>query len=474
MALQPKNNSPNPYNSNKTLTHLIKYQKIYLLILFLLILLFPPSIRYLNQNHTLPESSSYFHLQAAEQITLSNFYQNPQYTPYHLFLSLNPSHSPFIYQALQLVLALLSLFLLFSLTKRFNFQPQNRFFFFFFLLISPAFIYTFTTFNHYSFYLFLNLLAFSLLTHKKKTFQYLSFPIFALIPFFDLFSALLTLSLITTYFYLKRNQFPKPLFISLTSLITLLTIINLLLKKPFLLGPYFPQDSFINLFSDLGGLFGLSLFALLLAILGLALTWKKKNLRPLYLFMILFLGLFFYQNSLLIYLNPLIIFFSTLGFLHLLHREWKLKLIKNLALFLLILTLLFSTLTNLDSLSTAPPSPETKQSLLWFRDHTPRYKTIFSHPQDSYLIEYFTRKPVFLHYHDPDFKTKAALTNQILHSSYIKTTFPLLEQNQLSHLYLSPQTKAELPTDQGLIFLFQNERFKKIYGQQNTEIWEFR
>jgi len=453
-------------------------------LLLLIILLTPYTIRYLDDNQTTLGEESYYHLNAAEEISIKNFYQNP----YHLLLSLNITNTTIIYQAIPIILAILSLLLLINIIKELKFTPQNRLFFLFFLILSPAFIYTFTALTHHSLFIFLNLLGFTLLLQKKKLLNHLSFPVFAIIPFFDIFSSILTLLLLATYFYVKNHRFlntpefrknsqclkkddkVKPLAI----VIVILTALNIFLNKPFLLGPYTAQNIVTDLFSDLGGLFGLSIFIVLLAITGLITTWKKEKFFLAYSFLPILIALFIYQTSTLIYLNFFIIFFASFGFTHFLNREWKINAIKNVFLFLLILGIVFSTLTTLSKLSTLPPSPEIKESFDWLRENTPAYKLIFSHPQDSYLVEYFSKKPAFIHYHDSDFKTKSNTADQIFESTYIKDTFPLLEENNISHIYLPPKTKANLPPDRGLIFLLQNERFKKTYRRNDIETWKFK
>lgn len=454
------------HKRTRVIEHILEYQKIYLVSLLLIILVSPYVIRYFEGNPTVIGEPSYFHLNAAEQISKYNFYQNP----YHLLLSLNTIKNNFVYRAIPLILAVFSLLLLIALIKMFKFTPQNQFFFLLFLILSPTFVYTFTVLNHYSFFIFLNLLAFNLLLHKRKCLSCLSFPVFAVMPFFDVFSSILTLLLLAVYFYLKRDSKAK----IIAGLIVIFTFFNVFLGKPFLLGPYASQNILADFIFVLGGFFGISLFAFLLAIAGLIATWKKEKFFLFYLFLSLFIAIYFYQTAVLVYFNFFIMLFASFGFVYFLNKEWQINIIKDTFLFLIILGLVFSTFTCLDKLSAAPPSPETKESLQWLKENTAAYKIIFSHPQDSYLIEYFSHRPAFIHYHEPDFKAKLDAANQIFQSTYIKETFPLLTQNDISHIYLSPKTKADLPPDRGLLFLFQNKRFKRIYNQNNIEIWQFK
>lgn len=454
-------------NSNglgdKILEHLARHQKKYLIILFLILLISPYLVRYLGGNYTIIGEPSYFYLKAAEGINEDNFYQNP----YHSLLSLNFSGNLFIYQIIPLILGVASLLLLFSLAAKFKVNKKKKFFFFLFLVISPAFIYTFTVLNHYSLVIFLNLLGLAMLSRKEKIIKYSSLIAFGLIPFLDIFSSILTLCLLAAYLYLKKEETTK----IIGGLVIALTIFNIFLGKPFFLGPYVQQNALADFFSDWGSSFGLSLFAMLLAGFGLAFTWKEKKAYLVYILIALFLVFSFYQTKALIYLNFLIIGLAAFGFNDLLKKEWKLKVIKNMTLFLLILGFIFSTLSYLDKLSSSSPLIETKDSLTWLREKAPVYKKIFSDPGDSYMVEYFSKKPAFIRYDEPDFKTKSKIKDQIYQSSYIKTTFPLLEENEISHIFISAKAKMNLP-NQGLRFVLQNERFKKIYDKEGVEIWE--
>jgi hypothetical protein len=449
----------------KMLEHFFKFKKVYLITLLLIVLISPFFFRFLEGNLTAIGSSSYFHIKAAEQISLNNFYQNP----YHLLLSINSSGNLFIYHAIQLVLGLFSILLLLNIIKKFKLSIPQRFFFLFFLIISPAFIYTFTTLNHHSLFIFLVLLGFNLLINKQKFINCLSYPVFAIITFFDIFSSILTLLFLAGYFYLKKDRKVK----TISGTIIFLTFFNIFLKKSFLLGPYLAQNGLLDIFSDLGSFLGLSMFAFLLVITGLIVTWKKEKFFLTYFFLSLLIILLFYQNSSLIYLNFFAAFLAAFGFTYFLNKEWKINILKNFFLFLLILGLAFSTVGSINSLIDAPPSQEVKKSLLWLKDNSFPNRAVFSHPQDSYIIEYFSQRSVLTHYHDSDFKTKEELINQIYQSTYIKDTFPLMKQNNASCIFLPPNTRENLPTDRGLIFLLQNERFKKIYDWNNIEIWRF-
>jgi len=79
----------------------------------------------------------------------------------------------------------------------------------------------------------------------------------------------------------------KILLLVVTSIGLLLNII--FFQPEFFRGPFHVQQTLPDLISDLGGHSGMSLFLVLLAFIGVAFTWKKKNYNKWYLFLPVFL-----------------------------------------------------------------------------------------------------------------------------------------------------------------------------------------
>ena len=111
--------------------------------------------------------------------------------------------------------------------------------------------------------------------------------------------------------------------------------------------------------------------------------------------------------------------------------------------------------------------------LIWIKEYTNDEDVIFSNPEYGPYITYFTQRSPF--YSLPDNNAqKAGDAATILNSTYIKDTFPILEENSVSIIYITPKMKESLPEDQGLLFLFKNEKFKLLLQREGYEIWEFR
>jgi|SRR3989339_543880 len=447
--------------NQKILNHFKTNHLIYIIILVIIVLSLPYALRIINHNTYLIGSPSYYHLNEAEKSV--RIYQNP----YHFFLSLNYLGNRIIYFIFQLVIAIGSLILLARLLKKIELDEDIKIIYLLILILSPALIYTFTIFNHYSFFILLNLIGFNLLITKQKWSKYLSLFFFCLIPFLDLSSGLLTIMLLVYYYYHHREDLTKQVI----AFVIISLILNTYLRKPFFLGPYETQNWVWSLSSDMGSLLGFSFFTLILIIMGIVYRSKKEVFWHL-VFALIFLFTI-YRNAHWIYLNLIITLWAAYGLNYLLKKEWKLKWIQKVTIFLVVLGLIFSSISSINKISMLPPDPQIVDSLNYIKITQPN-QTIFSPPQDSYLIEYFTPNRAFVHYHDGDFSKKDEESNLILQSAYIEKTFPILEANNLSIIYLSKNVLSEMPKEQGILFIFKNERFKMIYDKNETEIWRFK
>ena len=194
-----------------------------------------------------------------------------------------------------------------------------EFFFLLFLIISPAFIKTFTTLSAVGLCIILVEIGFFLLWQEKyKSLQYFSVLPFALAAFVDIFSALLVLLLQLAF--IKKK---KILLLVVTSIGLLLNII--FFQPEFFRGPFHVQQTLPDLISDLGGHSGMSLFLVLLAIIGVAFTWKKKNYYKWYLFLPVLLIAYIFSTQTIFYVTLLAVFFATVSFIRLAEDKWQMQ-----------------------------------------------------------------------------------------------------------------------------------------------------
>lgn len=421
---------------NKTLRHFIKNQKKYLFPLLIIILAIPIILNLLKNKPLLMGSETYYHL---------------NYLPTILHFWFLP-----------LILATLTLIIFYLIAKKKKFSKQFTFFFILLLLLSPIFIYTYSTFSAYALFTFLAALGFYLLLQENYL-RHLSIIPFILATFIDIFSSIIILLIIIIQL-IKKNK--HHVLLALTILSILANII--FLKQPFFLGPFHIQHLLPDLISDLGGLSGISLFTLLLALIGIATTWRtKEKFLSGYWFLLLLIPAYIYTTQIIFYVGLLTAFFASIGLINILERKWAIKYLKDLTTILLIVSILFSSLTFLERISENGPTKETQEVLEWIKEHEKDDAVIFSTLDNSYFIPFFANREAFQYPHQKEHH----LTVTVLNSTYTQTTFPILDQKETSHLFIEPQT---LSKDQGLLFLLKNERFKLIHESENYEVWKFK
>ncbi len=382
---------------------------------------------------------------------------------------------------LPLLLGFSSVFLLFKIAELLNMRKRFIFLFMMLLIISPSFMFTFTTITAYSFFFFLTISGFLILLQKNNSLKYFSLIPFLLITTIDVFSTLFLLILLCSYFYINQKGKDKELqknkkMLTLTIIIIFLGAVlsMILLKINFIIGPFHAQQAIPDLISDLGGLNGINTFTFLLAIIGLTITWKRKNAYFAYFLLPLVIPTYIYNTQALFHLSIIITFFATAGLIKLFERNWELKALKKFTLFILLLGLLFSTITFMDRINENGLVREEILVWQWIKDNVAQTETsvVFSIPENSYYIKYFAQKKPFYEFHQGN-QQKAQLTATILNSTYTSITFPILEENQISTIYINPKMRSKYPADQGLLFLLKNERFKLIHSHENIEVWEY-
>ena len=440
--------------------HLLRYQKIYLSALLIILAALPLFSNYLQSKPLLMGGESYYYLSSARE--------ELPYHPLTLLFRIIPDDLAFLFPAL---ISIWIILLFYLLAQKIKIPEKKMFFIVLFYLLTPTFMFTYLTISSYSWYLLLLLLGANLMLLENKK-RYFSLLPLLLASWIDTFSGLLVLAVVTVYFFMikkSKDRFAIILAIGITAVILLNAV---LLNAPFFLGPFTVQDKTADLFSDLGSLSGVGIFALLLAIIGLATSWQKRYLPILLPALALFTTMYLLNTHTVFFLSLLAIVLAAVGFANLLEQHWKLAFLRNAVLLLLLLGISFSAVSYLDRLSGYSPTAIDQKTLGWIQRNTPEDAVILSAPENSYYVSYFAqRKAVFsLHQH---YQQSYQLSRDIFSAFYIDGLFPLLEQNKVSIIYVSEEMRRTLPPGQEFLFLLQNERFKLLYFTEEAEVWSF-
>lgn len=456
--------------SSKYYLHLLRYAHIYLPVLTLLLLATLYLINYAEGQPFIIGPESYYHLSSFQQRA------GVEYFPLGMLVSFIPEKALFI---LPVLLTLGSWLLMLVLQSRLAVKPEKIFLFGFFLVLTPSFLFSGSTLSAAMLVLFLIAWGFILLTNESNKSKILSFIPFALVSFIDLISAVIVLLLLLAYHFRQRNwksTKEKSTTIKITTkiiwLLFLLLLVNgLLLNEALVLGPFHIQNRTADLVSDLGGMSGTGFTVILLSVIGILLLWRSREYRWLYGVLLTLLAAYMYSTQVILYLSVVLTFFAARGFQALLGKRWNQPTLKTFTLLLVILSLCFSTVSYLQRSSALGPSQDDIVALTWIKENIPAEKSIVALPEQGYYVRYFAQHEPF---YEPHQKEKTRLENTVLNSTYIATTFPLLEQYNVGAVYVTPKWKEQYPADQGgLLFLLKNERFKLGYSFEGYEVWVF-
>lgn len=438
--------------NNKYFTHLIKHQYKYIFSLLITILLIPLIVNFMIGKPVIMGEESYYHLSSDNQVN-----------PLTMIVSFIPE--PLII-FLPFLIAILTIAALFYLGRKLKLEERYLFFFLLLIILSPTFIFSFSTISSYTLFFLLALLGFILTLQRSKA-KYFSLIFFAAATFFDTLSIMLLLFFQIVFFLSKKEMNKIYSFIALGITVVLLFFNKVAFKLPTAVGPFYPKNILPNLVSDLGGISGVGFFIILLAVIGLIITWKRKNFISAYILLPGAILAYIYNNGTIFFISLVIIFFAAIGFVNLLDRKWTLDSLKKFTLLLLLLGILFSTLTYLDRIPGHGPSADDREALTWIKINTLPDIVVLSAPENNYFIKYFTERETV------DFSSDQDPSQRIFLSEYIQELFPLLEKNRISVIYLNKEMKKNLPKKQGFLFLLKNERFKLIHSQGDSEVWSF-
>ena len=340
--------------------------------------------------------------------------------------------------------------------------------------LSPAFIYIFSTISSEILPLFLIILGAYLLANKKTAY-------FSIIPFVlaieNVFTVLLIIFILASYFLWKKEK--RKGFFIISGLILAYSIFNMF----FISSNFFINYEHANitllgqLFSDIGGHYGISIFAAIFAAAGFFSVKKRIYLYP--LAAMLFTS-FFINYETIIYSNILISCLAGFGIEKIVKKKWKLSMLKEIMTYMLACGVLLSAISQVNLIALAEPSPAIIKSCDWISNNTNENSVILSKEDISYFIAYFGKRNVF---YNPSLRQSIsfpALENgskTIFYSRSLNVTENLLKKYSIKYILINDAMRKEIwkEPDEGLLFLFTNEeKFSKVYDNESVQIWNYR
>jgi len=473
----------------------------------LMVLLAPVFIRWMLGNETLLGEESYAHLMLAEsriqeERTIHPIDERREFfvTPYHRLLAFTGRIFGLETGSLilGLLLGLLSSLLFFLLLKHLDISLTERLLIMLPFVLSPVFIYLFTTPNPHSFAVLLLLLGAYLAT---KTYAHtgseewltLAGKLTAviclfLVSMFSLFHAGLAIVLALWYGIKKGRESKKRAWMSewvYVLLAVALSILAFLIFKPTGYYVYYQiEHSLATLIplsiSDLGAYLGFGAFSLVLLGIGLYESWKnKKQHLMMYLLIItLFTLVFWYGNTIFFYLLWLAAYYMGLGLTALRNLYWRFTLLKNLTLLVVICGLLFSTISFMNQTAQGGATQDMKEGLEILQGLSRTDDVVLTSHTNGFVVEYLAKRKVLLDgafYTIPNLEEAFEASYRLFYPPDQQTLTRLLEQHHIQFIVIDKKMKEDLwnSKKQGLLVYLDNEKlFKRIFTSSNTEIWQ--
>jgi hypothetical protein len=349
-----------------------------------------------------------------------------------------------------------------------------------FLILSPAFIYAFSFPNQIFFALFLSVCGFYCFIKKK--YKYWTIPIALILPLFNFTLAISFVVILFFYSFLWKKKKRKffTLIFALSGIVSLayygFIIYNTGSPNGFL------EQQNITLFQkiifDLGSLYGIGIFTLILFIVGAISEWDKKYNNLFLFFSVLFLlVLSYFKPEALLLLTLFMIFIAALGLKSLLKNQWMELEFKGFVLTIVLLGVIFSAVAQLDVLSSSQPGIEITDAIDFLEDQ--EKGVVFSHYQNGVWINAAGQKNVLdeNYLFVQDAKKRLQDSKKLFYSRDLEESTKLIEKYDISYVWVDDYFGEEVwkYDSQGLLFILQYTKgFNKIYDNGKVEIWSLK
>lgn len=339
------------------------------------------------------------------------------------------------------------------------------------LVFSPSYIYSFVTLSDFSFVAFFTLLIIIFMLKENNI-------AILLLSFISLFGVIqiIVVSLLLVIYSLWRKE-NKWLLVLPFFFISILIYLFMYGLPELLLFNITENKVFINLISDFGS-FGLSLFTLILSFFGLLLLWEKKYKNtPIYLSIIFLLIMMNFSSNIVLYLSFFLSFIAALGIVNIVTSDWQIKIIRNSIFSILIVGIFLSFFIFFDNFYTQEQNSDVIESLKFLDSQTTTNDVVFTHYSKGHSLAYFGEVKNVMDQNfifAPNLNERFYDSQNFLYTRDLNKSVEIVNKYNINYIWMSKDLKDELwdEENEGLQFLLEySKKFKKIYNQNNMEIW---
>jgi hypothetical protein len=329
----------------------------------------------------------------------------------------------------------------------------------------PATMYVFSAPVPDSMALLIVIFSFYLSLFKSLALRMLSLLAACSLLLFGSFPFLLSIVLIISSWIKERNK--QLIFISF------LFLAGVVFWVYGIVSPSVGFSAFLSsIVADFGGLYGIGLFHMMLALAGIIILWPHRlSARPMYFSAIFILGAFgIFGSRIIIYSVFIVAFFSAVAIRWLANFKWESGLIKRFTIIVVVCGLLFSTASYLDRISSMEPTPQLVLGLDWLRQQPKGI--VLSDTSNTFWIQYFAGMEALAKPGEND-----ANISRLFASRSLQFTNETLYSSGVKYIWIDPSMKdgkVWVKPEEGMLFLFRNNvTFIKLDERLGIETWEY-
>lgn len=462
----------------------VRSKIVFLIVLSLIVLLIPHVLRYFYHDNLLIGEDSYYNLRLANSINddkVIPVYDELSYggrpivseIGWVVLLAVNPE---VMSRFLPLLLGILSAVLFFLIAKKIN--SKIAFISTILFIISPGFMYLFSVSTKYAGAVFLGLLGFSLVLSSYYLIGVLSLSLISLFSFWGSIISLFLFMVLSLKERYKKKWFLFAIILSIIFIVFQYLRLESL-KFPEFIFFYLRENSYLQtLISDFGSLYGVGFATLILSLIGVYILWRSKH-KYLFIYVIalILFVLSVYFSFISFYLNVFIALLGGYGFMVIIDSKWECSLIKKVTIFVIILGLLFSSVSYIERLGSLQPR-EGVYDAIYYLQRKPGDEVVFSQYKRGLWINYGDKKNLMdsNFFYAPEVKRRFMDSNVLLHTQDIDAAVDILNRYNIKYIWIDRWMKEDLwEGEEELLFLLKYDtKFKKVFDNGVVELWRFK
>lgn len=419
---------------------------------------------------------SFLHIKSQVVNSFAFFYPDPfsvgskmlSLTPYDWLMNLFPSFlSPT--KTLPILFGVLFLFFMYKILYYKKLSEEVRLLTIFISILTPTFIAAFILNNPFSLILLLNTIGIYA-TLRRSIYPVLI--VYLLLSFFGPFVFMVSLFILTI---LNYEWFKKHMKILSIPIVAFVVHTSFLINFGYNLSSL--NFNIDNLLMDFGAVNGIGFFVVAASLAGISLYWKKYRRELILVVIGIIIALFYKGGNYFIF--PFLCLLSSLAIFRMRSVRWKSTLLKNLTLGIIILGMVFSTISYEDQVINAPPTNDYEEGFKHISD-LGEDAVIISHPSTSTWIQAISNKKTFLDLNSDDsddYHDRKEVYNRIFHTYNLRKATETLESNSINYIVVDKRMKNGLEwkreNQEFLNLLTNEENFEKEFNNNEMEIWRY-